>query len=211
LGVAIQFNYAAWAGRYPELAAPTTSAAFTGAIDAGATLTISAVVSGILVTGALIIGVGIAPNTAIVAQLTGTAGGAGTYSVNIAQTVASETMTASNVLEYFNEATIYWRNDGGGPVNNAVTQSALLNMLTAHIAALNAPLNGQPSSPLVGRINNASQGSVSVTAEYRSPDTDYEAWANQTKYGAAWWAATLPYRLFHYRVAPQRRFNPPVY
>ena len=61
--------------------------------------------------------------------------------------------------EYFGEATLYLRNDGTGPVRDAETQLRLLNMLTAHIAALNAPsADGEPASPLVGRINNASEG-----------------------------------------------------
>jgi hypothetical protein len=38
--------------------------------------------------------------------------------------------------EYFGEATLYLRNDGTGPVRDAETQLRLLNMLTAHIAAL---------------------------------------------------------------------------
>jgi Protein of unknown function (DUF4054) len=51
-------------------------------------------------------------------------------------------------LEYFGEATLYLRNDGTGPVRDAETQLRLLNMLTAHIAALNAPsADGHRSGP----------------------------------------------------------------
>jgi len=63
MGVVVQFNYAAWAARYPDFAA----------------------------------------------------------------------VDPTLVSLYFNEATLYARNDGGGPVCDSGVQSTLLNMLTAHI------------------------------------------------------------------------------
>lgn len=107
---------------------------------------------------------------------------------------------------YFNEATVYCRNDGGGPVSTAAIQSTLLNMLTAHIAWLNAPrdANGNPSSsgsqaasPIVGRISNASEGSVSVGSENNYPPGSAQ-WFQQSRYGAAYYAATAPYRTMRY-------------
>jgi hypothetical protein len=68
------------------------AASFTGAI-AGTTLTVSAL-TGTMAVGQLVRGVGVLPATYIVAQLTGTAGLAGTYTVSLTQTVASEAMTA---------------------------------------------------------------------------------------------------------------------
>jgi len=100
--------------------------------------------------------------------------------------------------EYFGEATLYLRNDGTGPVRDPATQLRLLNMLTAHIAALNAPSqDGQGASPLVGRINNASEGSVSVQTENDYPPGTVQ-WFQQTKHGSAFWAATGAYRSAHY-------------
>jgi hypothetical protein len=100
--------------------------------------------------------------------------------------------------EYFGEATLHLRNDGTGPVHDAETQFRLLNMLTAHIAALNAPsADGQPASPLVGRISNASEGSVSVQMENDYPPGSPQ-WYQSSKYGAAFWAATVAYRGAHY-------------
>lgn len=98
---------------------------------------------------------------------------------------------------WFNEAQLYQRNDGGGPVNDATVQSTLLNMLTAHIGALSGALNptGQPDPRVVGRVSQAGQGSVSASVEYNTtaqPGT--QAWAIQTIYGSAWWQAILPYR-----------------
>lgn len=103
---------------------------------------------------------------------------------------------------YWTEATIYHVNDGSGPIKTAEVQSTLLNMLTAHIAARYAVLNGQAASPLVGRIENASQGSVSVNAKYADATPGSMAWYVQTKYGADYWSATRVYRTMRYRVAP---------
>jgi hypothetical protein len=63
---------------------------FTGSIS-GTTLTVSAVAFGALSIGATLYGVGIAAGTQIVALGSGT-GGAGTYTVNQSQNVASERM-----------------------------------------------------------------------------------------------------------------------
>ena len=73
-------------------------------------------------------------------------------------------------------------------------------MITAHIASILAPLNGQPSNPLVGRISNASEGSVSVQTDM--PTNPNAAWWNQTKYGALAWAALAPYRTMTYLPNP---------
>lgn len=105
--------------------------------------------------------------------------------------------------EYFNEATIYWRNDGTSPNATTAVQTSLLNMLTAHIAQLYAPrLDGQAAPQTVGRISDASEGSVSVSLQ-----NDYEPgtaqWFEQTKYGASFWQATNAYRRFRY--APRCR------
>lgn len=100
---------------------------------------------------------------------------------------------------YFNEATLYCRNELN-PVPTVEALSMLLNMLTAHIAALNSPTTASGSSPGTppGRIGQASEGSVSVTYNYEaSPGS--EQWFIQTKYGAAYWQASLSYRLFRYK------------
>jgi hypothetical protein len=74
-----------------------TAATITGSIS-GTTLTVTAVSSGTLYPGATLTGTGITANTVIVAQLTGTTGGAGTYSVSIGQTVGSTIITATTNL-----------------------------------------------------------------------------------------------------------------
>lgn len=100
----------------------------------------------------------------------------------------------------------YCRNDGGGPVNNTGVQTQILNLMVAHVAQLLFGSSTQPLSPLVGRISNASEGSVSVGTDF--PVTPSNAWFVQTSYGAAYWQLILPYRLGRYvpKVTPQRQF-----
>ena len=63
--------------------------AFSSAYISGTTLTVNTVTTGGLFPNQIISGTGVAAGTAIVAQLTGTAGAAGTYQVNISQTAGS--------------------------------------------------------------------------------------------------------------------------
>lgn len=110
-----------------------------------------------------------------------------------------QTVNAGQAQQYFQLATTVHRNDGGGSVNNADQQLALLNMLTAHIAALMAPSTaGGQASGLVGRISSATEGSVSVQAAYSNNVSQQMAWFIQTKYGAMYWTATAPFRTMCY-------------
>lgn len=70
------------------------SVSFTGSI-ASTTLTASALTSGIIVPAMVVAGAGVTAGTVIVDQLTGTPGGAGTYSVDISQSVGSVAMTGN--------------------------------------------------------------------------------------------------------------------
>jgi hypothetical protein len=114
-------------------------------------------------------------------------------------------VTQSQAQMYFYQAQLYCDNTPTSVITDTSQggeREILLNMMTAHVAALNASLNGQPSSPLVGRISNASQGSVSVATQMdMSPGS--AQWYNQTKYGAAYWAATAKYRTMRYVPGPQ--------
>jgi hypothetical protein len=105
---------------------------------------------------------------------------------------------------YFDEATAYLDNTDCSPVADLTKRLRLLNMITAHIAALNGP----GSSPLVGRISNASEGSVSVSADLTGTPAA-AAWWMQTKYGAAFWEATKGLRTFRYFPGRQPIFDVP--
>jgi hypothetical protein len=102
---------------------------------------------------------------------------------------------------FFNRATLQLDNSPISQIQNLGKRSAILNLLTAHIAALNAPVGGNEPNPLVGRVSNASEGSVSVAVDF--PLTINSAWMNQTKYGAEAWSALAPYRTALYVAAPQ--------
>lgn len=103
-------------------------------------------------------------------------------------------------------AEIYCRNDGGGPVSTAAIQTTLLNLMVAHVCQLMFGSTTQPLSPLVGRINSATEGSVSVGTDF--PSTPNNAWFLQTPYGAAFWQATSVYRTMRYVPGPRRFFSP---
>lgn len=115
---------------------------------------------------------------------------------------------------YFNFATLYFANCGW--TASLPQAPSLLNLLTAHIAWLWAPrdANGNPSSSgtfpapsIVGRIASATEGSVTVQAEYDGNAGSPSAqWYNQTVYGAAYWAATVQFRSARYVRTP---FPPP--
>ena len=95
----------------------------------------------------------------------------------------------------FDEAGVYCTPTDKSPVKSDSLRTTLLNMLTAHIAFLNFGSLGNSATDLVGRISNATEGSVTVAADMGSGSTvEFRAWYMQTKYGAAYWQATLSYR-----------------
>lgn len=110
---------------------------------------------------------------------------------------------------YFEQAAIYWRNDGTSPATKAATQKTLMYLVTAHLAALYSQSQGAPSpgsaqdanSP-IGRISSATQGSVTVQTDIgMTPTTSaQQAFFSQTKYGLQFWAATAQYRTGRYRL-----------
>lgn len=99
---------------------------------------------------------------------------------------------------YFDEAAaLYLNNTDGSIVANVGERSILFNMLVAHMSAIYSGVSGQGASQLVGRISQATEGSVTVTADMGTvPNT--AAWYMQTKYGAAYWQGTAKYRTLRY-------------
>ena len=81
--------------RYTWSISNPASANFIGSIS-GTTLTVTLLTSGSIGVGQSLFGVGITAETVVTALGTGT-GGVGTYTVNISQTVASETMNTAAV------------------------------------------------------------------------------------------------------------------
>lgn len=111
--------------------------------------------------------------------------------------------------QYFAEASLYHANDGSGPVQDAGQQLLMLNMLTAHIAALNLTNpDGSAASTLVGPITSATEGSVSVSTGL-SAEPGTPGWLQQSKYGYAYLAATAAYRTARYIPKPQPFYGQP--
>lgn len=104
---------------------------------------------------------------------------------------------------YFNEAGLYCDNTSASLVVDENVRSMLLGMLVAHIAKLNAPIDGKKSEHIVGRLNGATEGSVTVGIENSYPPGSAQ-WYQQTKYGAAYWEATAQYRTFRYQPSVAR-------
>lgn len=104
------------------------------------------------------------------------------------------------LTEYFMEATIYLDNTDASRVSDVAQRTVLLNMLTAHVAAINGS-----ETTLVGRISYAGEGTVAANTMYTNNPSESMAFFTQTKYGAAFWAATRSYRTMVYRnTAPLR-------
>lgn len=107
-------------------------------------------------------------------------------------TVPSPVLTANFML-----ATLMLNNSCCSIVQDAPTRAILLNLITAHITALLNGENGQPPQGIVGRINSASEGSVSVGTEMLAKTESASYW-QQTQYGSIFWQATLVYRTARY-------------
>lgn len=129
-----------------------------------------------------------------------------TYSDWVARFPEFATVPEATAQQYFNEAGVLWNNMGYSPATHITTQTILMNMLTAHIAALywKVPSQGgpgaqDPNSP-VGRISSASEGSVSVSTDLGlTPSSSaFTAWLQQTKYGLEFLALTTQYRAMRY-------------
>ena len=102
----------------------------------------------------------------------------------------------------FTEAGLYLSNADNSPVQNLTRRATLFNMLTAHVAYLGGLLSADGQPRPVGRVSQASEGSVSAGFEYLAPGS--AAWFSQTQYGAAFWQATTSLRGMRYIPCPTR-------
>ena len=125
------------------------------------------------------------------------------------------TVTEAQADMYFALASVEHRNDGIGPVMDATAQLLYLDLMTAHIAQLFKVQNGQLVNGMVGRVNSATQGSVTLSTDSAGFD-GIDPWLAQTQYGLTYWELTKPYHTFRYIPGPTRFFGPvyggrPVY
>lgn len=102
----------------------------------------------------------------------------------------------------FDIATLFLNNSCCSVVRDARVREKLLYLLTAHIAALMQGENGKPPSGVVGRVDSATEGSVSVSVAYADQMSMTEAYFAQTQYGVMFWQGTAAYRTALYIPAP---------
>jgi hypothetical protein len=108
----------------------------------------------------------------------------------------------------FNLATAQLSNTASSRVQDANFRLSLLYLLTAHITKL---LNGEATEPatgLVGRVSDASEGSVSATAEWDAKSGPSQPYYLQTVYGTMYWQNTAQYRTAKYVPARQGNCDP---
>jgi hypothetical protein len=105
---------------------------------------------------------------------------------------------------YFLEAGLYLNNTDCSRVQDVNKRLVLLNILVAHISQLNGDLSADGQALPVGRVSQATEGSVSATLDYGQPGNASQAWYDQTPFGAAFWAATAYLRSAVYRPRPTR-------
>lgn len=105
------------------------------------------------------------------------------------------------LAEYFVDATMYLSNTDR-PCADEARRLRLFNMLVAHIAYLAGAgtADGQPRP--VGRLSQASEGSVSASFENTAQAS--ASWFQQSQYGAAYWQATKAMRSMRYIPCPTR-------
>jgi hypothetical protein len=133
-----------------------TTGSFTGSI-AGNVLTITAVTSGVAVPGGTISGTGVATGTQIVSQLSGTAGGIGTYALSIPeQTVASTTIS-----ETYGTLTVSVASTGTLGVGDVVTTGTAI--LGAAVTGLGTGTGGTGTYMLNSNATFASGAVVLAT------------------------------------------------
>lgn len=103
-------------------------------------------------------------------------------------------------------AQVQCRTDGGSPVRDQATLTVLFGLMVAHVTQLMFGSTIAPLTGVVGRVSQATQGSVSVSAEYNNPNPA-AAWFLQTPYGAVYYQAISGFTLGVYapRQVPIRR------
>lgn len=106
-------------------------------------------------------------------------------------------VSATLADRYFVRATLRLDNTDASIVQDVNQRLVLLDLLVAHIAAINGAGTEDGTAGMVGRISKATEGTVSVEADY-GPVSAGAAWYLQTPYGAEYWSLTAKYRTFRY-------------
>lgn len=124
------------------------------------------------------------------------------YAMFIARYPEFTAVPEGTLQNYFYEAQLYLNNTPCSIVQDVFIRGVLLNMLTAHIAFLGGALTADGQPRPVGRVSQATEGTVSATFESNTPTPGSGPWFAQSQYGAAFWAATTCYRGVRYVPQP---------
>lgn len=111
------------------------------------------------------------------------------------------TVSDGALQQSFVLATLQLNNSCSSRVCDAAMREVLLNLLVAHIAALTYGENGLPPSGVVGHVDKAQEGSVSVSASMGTMAYGQPYYA-QTQWGAIFWQSTARFRQMVYIPAP---------
>ena len=107
------------------------------------------------------------------------------------------TATDAQLEDYFAMAETFLDNTECSVVKDLGSRKRMLYLLVAHIATLTGM--AEKGNPVVGRISNATEGSVSVSLDYGTMGNN-ERWYLQTPWGAMYWQLTKRYRSAVYRM-----------
>lgn len=102
----------------------------------------------------------------------------------------------------FTLATTQLANSCCSRVKDANLRETFLNLLTAHITALKDGENGNPPPGIVGRVDKATEGSVSVSAAMDTSGVYGKDYYAQTQWGLLYWQATQGFRRGVYIAPP---------
>lgn len=93
-------------------------------------------------------------------------------------------------------------NTNNSPVMDINFRTQLFYMLVAHLLMIFGPATTTTTTPVntpPGRIDSATQGTITSHFEYKLPEgSAMAAWYVQTKYGAMFWTATAMFRSARY-------------
>lgn len=112
-------------------------------------------------------------------------------------------VTQTQAQNFFNRVTYggLIDNTAVSPIQDLFQRTIILNLAVCHLAVLAGALN--PSQrQLVGKINSATQGSVSVSTDSATKGGELAAYWGQTTYGATLYAMLLPFRTAFYVPPP---------
>ena len=123
-------------------------------------------------------------------------------------------LTNPGMAQSFVDATLLLNNNCNSTVFDADQRLQFLYTLTAHCLLIDRGTNDgagnvTPPQGIVGRIDTAAEGSVSVGASYNNDVSQSEAYFIQTKYGAKFWQQTAYIRTATYIGPPSVGPNGP--